>query len=69
MNDRRKDTIHHQTSDRALGVCQEYLSTAARRYVTLTDARLVSIAALWPELPDAVRDKIANDVLVPREGS
>ena len=40
------------------GVPQEYFDTAAGRCVTLTDARLVSLAKLWMKLPEHLKDSL-----------
>ena len=45
-------------STAAVGVPQEYFLVANRRFVTLTDTRLVSIAERWDALPQALRSKL-----------
>ena len=42
----------------AVGVIQEYSQFPAGRWLTITDARLVSVALHWLELPETVRTQM-----------
>ena len=42
----------------SLGVPQEYSDTTMGRCVTFTDTRLVSVAKLWMELPELLKDRL-----------
>ena len=53
-------SVHKGVTNEAmsLGVRQEYFDTTAGRCVTLTDTRLVSVAKLWMELPELLKDRL-----------
>jgi hypothetical protein len=58
--DATQDGFSKALTNRAapVGVPQEYLQFSPGRYLTIADARLVSIAMRWPDLPDAVRGQV-----------